>query len=224
MSAALISCLSLSSCFGLNTISKITFSSSSKSAILASTYPPGSTAGIKTIAQLGPSVAAVTNVPFNTGLMPSYNIIAPWLSVDGNATSMNSSMLMAITQFNAVACKQMLTSDSLIADGSRWADNGVDFNAGPGGLATGGVSSPVLVRHPTAGSPASGVSAIEQYTSRFWKRAATDDEFNDFATALQNAIKDSTNFSTSTSAKDKTIGVLLVPCTMALSSPAFLLN
>jgi hypothetical protein len=220
--AAAALCLSASSCLNiLNPTSHLNFSSVTSSAQYA--YPPGSTAGIKTVAQLGPSVAAVTNVPFSTKLMSNYSIIAPWLSVDGNATSMNSSMLMAITQFLAVACREMITSDASLADGNRWADNGINYTAGPDALVSGG-ASPTLVRKRSVGAPDPGAQAIEQYTSRFWRRAATDAEFQSFSTALVNAVKDSSTFPAGTSAQNKVIGVLIVPCTMALASPAFLLN
>lgn len=222
VSLALALSLGLSSCFSLSPSSMLTFSSSPVSSALQSAYAPGSTAGIKTVAQLGTSVAAVTNVPFGTKLMSNYEVIAPWLSSDGNATSMNSSMLMAITQFMAVACREMITSDAALMDGKRWADNGVNFTSGPQALASSGGAA--LVRQRSGGSPDPGASVIEQYTSKFWKRAATDAEFNAFSTALVNAIKDSSTFPMNTSAQDKTIGVLMVPCTMALSSSAFLLN
>jgi hypothetical protein len=192
------------------------------SSALQFAYPPGSTAGVKTVSQLGVSVASVTNVPFSTKLMPSYNVIAPWLSADGNATSMNSSMLMAITQFMAVACREMITSDAGKADGQRWADNGINFTAGPQALASS--SGTAIVRNRSNGAADPGASAIEQYTAKFWKRAATDAEFSAFSSALVNAIRDSSTFPMGTSAQDKTIGVLIVPCTMALSSSAFLLN
>lgn len=221
VSAVLALSVGLQSCF-LSPTSVLSFSSAPITAAMQYTYPPGSTAGIKTVAQLGPSVAAVTNVPFSTKLMDSYNVIAPWLSVDGNATSMNSSMLMAITQFNAVACREMITSDAALADGARWADKGVNFTAGPQALASNGGAA--LVRQRSNGSADPGASAIDQYTSRFWKRAASDAEFSAFSTALLNAIKDSSTFPMNTTAQDKTIGVLIVPCTMALSSSAFLLN
>jgi hypothetical protein len=131
-------------------------------------------------------------------------------------------MLMAITQFMAVACREMIASDAALTDGSRWADNNVNFTAGPQALASS--SGTVLVRQRNGGSPDPGASAIEQYTSRFWRRPANDAEFNAFSTALVNAIRDSATFPSGTSAQDKTIGVLIVPCTMALTSSAFLLN
>ncbi|MFL5812463.1 MAG: hypothetical protein ACJ763_02705 [Bdellovibrionia bacterium] len=222
VSMALALCTGLSSCFSLSPKTVLTFNSAPTTAALQAAYAPGSTAGLKTVSQLGLSVAAVTNVPFSTKLMSNYEVIAPWLSSDGNATSMNSSMLMAITQFMAVACREMITSDAALADGKRWADNGINFTAGPQALASSGGTA--LVRKPASGSPDPGVAAIEQYTAKFWKRAATDAEFSAFSTALLNAIKDSSNFPMNTSAQDKTIGVLMVPCTMALSSSAFLLN
>lgn len=222
VSMALALCSGMSSCFSLSPSSVLTFSSSPTKSSLQSVYAPGSTAGLKTVSQLGISVAAVTHVPFSTKLMSNYEVIAPWLSPDGNATSINSSMLMAITQFMAVACREMITSDAALADGKRWADNGVNFTAGPQALASN--SGTTLVRQRTSGSPDPGAAAIEQYTSKFWKRAASDAEFNAFSTALVNAIRDSSTFPMNASAQDKTIGVLMVPCTMALSSSAFLLN
>lgn len=244
--SATVYCASLSSCFGIS-MGKRAFSLNADSGSTAaqSVFAPGATAGIKNQIQLGFSVATVTNMPIMSpmydnsaaaaaaaGQIPqgtpvlndSYQVIAPWLSADGSAASMNSSMLIAITQYVASACKAMLISDALKPDGSRWADNGINFTAGPLGLVSNRQSATALVRLGS-GSPADpGAQAIEQYTSKFWRRAATTQEFQAFSTALIAAINDSSGISSNVSATDQTIDVLIVPCTMALTSPAFLAN
>jgi hypothetical protein len=173
---------------------------------------PG-TVGIRNVNSLMASITTVTKlspmtmVPNTTGgqqtLATTYNNIAPFISSNGNIAGVNSAMLLAITGFAGTACQAWLKNEAAAEAskaGSSMADGGVNFGAGPSGI-----------------TPALATTIATNYATLFWGRPPTADELQILVTAITSA-----QTAVNTTGTTGTQQVLLVPCTAALASPAFL--
>jgi hypothetical protein len=189
--------------------------------------PQAGTIGVRHLDQLSLSMSAVTGVPMSSGGNPGspvdangntysdsngtitfagYNQeILPWLSPDGNANSVTAGMLLSATGSAGLYCSTMLFNESQSLN--ILSGTGVVFSKGSAGL-----------------TPSVVAAVINQLANQFWRRAPTSAEtqiltqsVTDAIAGLQggnNPIPDPSSQATQT--------VLLVPCTVALSSIAFL--
>ena len=170
------------------------------------------TAGIKNVNQLLVSMATVTNIPLsslapggaNSAISQQYAIIAPFLSSDGSVASINPAMLLSVTGLAGQVCQVFVAGEAASPNVLRGA--GVNFSG-----ATSQFTSP----------PATATNnVINALANQFWGRAPTSAELSTLSSALQSAT-------TETSAAGSALNVqqvLIVPCTIMLSSPAFLLG
>lgn len=168
------------------------------------------TVGIRNVNSLLPSMMAVTKlsptamVPnSNQSFAAAYNNIAPFVSANGSVAGVNSAMLLSITGFAGNVCQAWLMNEAsaeAAKAGSSMANAGVSFSAGPAGI-----------------TPAIAATVAKNYATLFWGRAPTAAELQILVQAITGA-----QAAVTASGSAGTQNVLLVPCTAALASPAFL--
>lgn len=189
--------------------------------------PQAGTIGVRHLDQLSLSMSAVTGVPMSSGGSPagpvdyngnpisdsngaitfaSYNQeILPWLSPDGSAGSVTPGMLLSATGAASLYCSTMLHKEA--SKLNLLAGTGIKFSSGSAGL-----------------TPAVVSAVLGQLTNQFWRRTATAAELQILTTSVSDAIaglQGGTSSITDPSSQATQV-VLLVPCTVALSSIAFL--
>jgi len=168
------------------------------------------TAGVKNVNQLLLSMTTVTNINpstlTNSSIANQYKIISPFLSADGSVGSINSAMLLAITGLAGQVCQVFVAAEAVTPN--VLAQTTVTFS-GPN-WSTQFTSSPTV-----------STNVINALSNQFWGRLPTSDEM----TALMNALQGSvTTIPTTDTGTQAVQDILMVPCTIMLASPAFLLG
>jgi hypothetical protein len=138
--------------------------------------------------------APLTFSSFNTTIMP-------WLSADGNAAGVTASMLLSTTGLAGIFCSTMLHNEATTPNLLKT----VKWTAGSKGL-TSAIQSTVI-----------GV-----FATSFWRRDPSATEATILTQSISDAIAGLAGTGITDPSSQATQTVLLVPCTAALSSIAFL--
>ena len=189
--------------------------------------PVPGTIGIRNLDQLTLSMSTVTGVPMTSSLgtptqatdsngntypdaanggvpltFESFNTtITPWLSADGNATGVTASMLLSTTGLAGIFCSTLLHNEAK----SPNLLTAVKFSAGSKGL-----------------TAAVTASVIETFSTLFWRRDPSATEAQILAQSIADATAGLAGTGITDPSTQATQTILLVPCTAALSSIAFL--
>lgn len=188
--------------------------------------PVPGTIGIRNLDQLTLSMSTVTGVPVVDGAgtptkavdytgstmadpagggnltFASFNTtITPWLSADGNASSVTASMLLSATGLSGIFCSTLLNNESKAPNLLKV----VKFSSGSKGL-----------------TPTVTGSVIQTFSSLFWRRDPTASEIQILTQSIADATAGLSGTGITDPSSQATQAVLLVPCTAALSSIAFL--